>query len=208
MEHLAKEAKEGRVERVLFLMPCHATPFYSSLHKNVSMRFLDCSPRYSLLMGEHTAFFSIWKFLTLLTVECTMHPNHRSLLSTPKSVKLYTHMNPFPWVLFFKLLINYRDQSFDPRYGCRSAASVATFHWNVWANMILLRLVTSQVMWMRRTSSRRILQASCIPCSRMLEETPSPAMLYYMIQWSSVCKSFFKQRNTLWFVPYFPSVIN
>lgn len=128
MEHLAKEAREGLVERVLFLMPCHATPFYSSLHKNVSMRFLDCSPRYSLLMGEHKAFFPIWNFLTLLTLECIVQ---RSLLSSPKSVKLYTHRNPFPWVLFFKLLINYSDQLFDPRYGCRSAASVATFHWNV-----------------------------------------------------------------------------
>lgn len=57
-----------------------------------------------------------------------MHLNHRSLLSSPKSVKLYTHRKPFPWVLFVKLLINYSDQSFDPRYGFRSAASVATFH--------------------------------------------------------------------------------
>lgn len=56
MEHLANEAQEGLVDRVLFLMPCHATPYYSSLHKNVSMRFLDCSPRYLLLMGEHTVF--------------------------------------------------------------------------------------------------------------------------------------------------------
>lgn len=44
MEHLANEARVGRVERVLFLMPCHATPYYSSLHTNIPMRFLDCSP--------------------------------------------------------------------------------------------------------------------------------------------------------------------
>lgn len=29
---------------VLFLMPCHSTPFYSHLHANVSMRFLTCEP--------------------------------------------------------------------------------------------------------------------------------------------------------------------
>ncbi|KAG6541769.1 hypothetical protein Mapa_016781 [Marchantia paleacea] len=44
MEYLAKEATHNRVDSVLFLMPCHSTPFYSSLHKNISMRFLDCSP--------------------------------------------------------------------------------------------------------------------------------------------------------------------
>ncbi|KAK7488449.1 hypothetical protein BaRGS_00020234 [Batillaria attramentaria] len=29
---------------ILFLMPCHSTPFYSFLHVNVSMRFLTCEP--------------------------------------------------------------------------------------------------------------------------------------------------------------------
>lgn len=29
---------------VLFLTPCHATPFYSHLHRSIPMRFLDCSP--------------------------------------------------------------------------------------------------------------------------------------------------------------------
>ncbi|CAM6093376.1 unnamed protein product [Calypogeia fissa] len=44
MEYLAEEAYQSRVDSVLFLMPCHSTPFYSSLHKDVPMRFLDCSP--------------------------------------------------------------------------------------------------------------------------------------------------------------------
>lgn len=44
MKYLASEAQAGRAERVLFLMPCHATPYYSSLHKDIPMRFLDCSP--------------------------------------------------------------------------------------------------------------------------------------------------------------------
>ncbi|KAL2611148.1 hypothetical protein R1flu_022840 [Riccia fluitans] len=44
MEYLAKEARQNRVDSVVFLMPCHSTPFYSALHRNISMRFLDCSP--------------------------------------------------------------------------------------------------------------------------------------------------------------------
>ena len=30
--------------QVLFLLPCHSTPYYSHLHRNVSMRFLTCEP--------------------------------------------------------------------------------------------------------------------------------------------------------------------
>ncbi|XP_038718835.1 GPI mannosyltransferase 3 isoform X2 [Tripterygium wilfordii] len=44
MNYLSKEARNERVKSVLFLMPCHATPYYSSLHCNLPMRFLDCSP--------------------------------------------------------------------------------------------------------------------------------------------------------------------
>ena len=29
---------------ILFLTPCHTTPFYSHVHRPLSMRFLDCSP--------------------------------------------------------------------------------------------------------------------------------------------------------------------
>ncbi|KAL5580119.1 hypothetical protein UlMin_012561 [Ulmus minor] len=41
MNHLSKEALEGKVNSVLFLMPCHATPYYSTLHCNIPMQFLD-----------------------------------------------------------------------------------------------------------------------------------------------------------------------
>lgn len=44
MNFLAKEAYYGKVDSVLFLVPCHATPYYSTLHRNLPMRFLDCSP--------------------------------------------------------------------------------------------------------------------------------------------------------------------
>ena len=36
----------GNITRsILFLTPCHATPYYSSLHLEAKMRFFDCSPR-------------------------------------------------------------------------------------------------------------------------------------------------------------------
>ncbi|XP_071677501.1 mannosyltransferase APTG1 [Lolium perenne] len=44
MFYLSKEAHDGRVNSVLFLMPCHSTPYYSSLHSSLPMRFLDCTP--------------------------------------------------------------------------------------------------------------------------------------------------------------------
>lgn len=45
MVFLAREADEHQVQSVTFLMQCHATPYYASLHRNLTMRFLDCSPR-------------------------------------------------------------------------------------------------------------------------------------------------------------------
>ncbi|KAL5697329.1 Mannosyltransferase aptg1 [Ranunculus cassubicifolius] len=45
MNFLAKEALvDNKVKNILFLMPCHSTPYYSTLHRNVTMRFLDCTP--------------------------------------------------------------------------------------------------------------------------------------------------------------------
>ncbi|KAF8677294.1 hypothetical protein HU200_046780 [Digitaria exilis] len=44
MYYLSKEAHDGKVKSILFLMPCHSTPYYSTLHYNLPMRFLDCTP--------------------------------------------------------------------------------------------------------------------------------------------------------------------
>ncbi|XP_068659058.1 mannosyltransferase APTG1 isoform X2 [Aristolochia californica] len=44
MNFLANEAVGGEVRSILFLTPCHATPYYSSLHHDLPMWFLDCSP--------------------------------------------------------------------------------------------------------------------------------------------------------------------
>jgi phosphatidylinositol glycan class B len=38
-------AKNSTVENILFLMPCHSTPYHSMLHdRSVKMRFLTCEP--------------------------------------------------------------------------------------------------------------------------------------------------------------------
>ncbi|CAI9108412.1 OLC1v1007995C1 [Oldenlandia corymbosa var. corymbosa] len=44
MYYLANRAVEGKVKSILFLTPCHATPYYSTLHHKIPMRFLDCTP--------------------------------------------------------------------------------------------------------------------------------------------------------------------
>ena len=44
MRHLADEAKLHPSMHVMFLTPCHATPYYSHVHSNITMDFLDCSP--------------------------------------------------------------------------------------------------------------------------------------------------------------------
>lgn len=45
MSVLAQEASNNPSStNILFLMPCHSTPYYSHLHQNVPMRFLTCEP--------------------------------------------------------------------------------------------------------------------------------------------------------------------
>ncbi|KAL7224569.1 hypothetical protein ACSBR1_025938 [Camellia fascicularis] len=44
MNYLSEEARNEKVGSILFLTPCHATPYYSTLHRNLPMHFLDCSP--------------------------------------------------------------------------------------------------------------------------------------------------------------------
>ncbi|CAG8436439.1 3836_t:CDS:2 [Diversispora eburnea] len=44
MDYLRKEVDNKKVENIGFLMPCHSTPFYSNLHRNIAMWFLTCEP--------------------------------------------------------------------------------------------------------------------------------------------------------------------
>ncbi|XP_026474238.1 GPI mannosyltransferase 3-like [Ctenocephalides felis] len=44
---------------LLFLMPCHSTPYYSHIHQNLSMRFLTCEPdiKYNGIEDEADVFY-------------------------------------------------------------------------------------------------------------------------------------------------------
>ncbi|KAH6587837.1 hypothetical protein BASA61_006190 [Batrachochytrium salamandrivorans] len=44
MDWLRTEVRENRALDILFLMPCHSTPFYSYIHRNIPMRFVTCEP--------------------------------------------------------------------------------------------------------------------------------------------------------------------
>jgi len=41
---LRNEVRKHDVDGILYLMPCHSTPFYSYIHKNITMDFLTCEP--------------------------------------------------------------------------------------------------------------------------------------------------------------------
>ncbi|CAG9571634.1 unnamed protein product [Danaus chrysippus] len=56
MPVLRESLTENR-SAVLFMMPCHSTPLYSHLHRNVSTRTLDCSPPPEGRTCESDAFF-------------------------------------------------------------------------------------------------------------------------------------------------------
>lgn len=44
MHDIRRAGDEGNAASVLFLTPCHATPFYTHVHRPLGMAFLDCSP--------------------------------------------------------------------------------------------------------------------------------------------------------------------
>lgn len=44
---------------ILFLTPCHATPLYSHLHRNISVRFLTCEPNYDVKRKNDDSFFEM-----------------------------------------------------------------------------------------------------------------------------------------------------
>ena len=65
IEWLREEAYKGHVSSIVFLMPCHSTPYYSHIHLDIPMRYITCEPPlgYVLLLLTHTypTFFSIPK---------------------------------------------------------------------------------------------------------------------------------------------------
>lgn len=54
---------------VLYLTPCHATPYFSHMHRgNVSMRFLDCSPP-----GKYLSAYCVVDYRMILMPACNDH---------------------------------------------------------------------------------------------------------------------------------------
>lgn len=37
---------KGIAPKIFFMMPCHSTPYYSHVHKNITMSFLSCEPNF------------------------------------------------------------------------------------------------------------------------------------------------------------------
>lgn len=69
MIYLSKEAQNEKVKGILFLMPCHATPYYSTLHYDLPMRILDCSPSEEKGIPDESDHFMMdpVSFVTLMT---------------------------------------------------------------------------------------------------------------------------------------------
>lgn len=84
MKILHRETVDARYYDVdiLFLTPCHATPFYSHLHSNVTMRFLTCEPNLKGMVDyvdEAAEFFAtpmLWLNKNYLEAKDTQLPSH------------------------------------------------------------------------------------------------------------------------------------
>ncbi|KAJ8945650.1 hypothetical protein NQ318_012368 [Aromia moschata] len=69
---------------LLFLMPCHSTPMYSHLHKNVSVRMLTCEPNFDNLPGykdESAIFYEC--------PHCWIDENYPNIKSMPTYIITY-----------------------------------------------------------------------------------------------------------------------
>lgn len=55
VDYLRGEVDRGRVTGILYAMPCHSTPFYGYLHRNIPMRFITCEPPVGSV-GDHAAY--------------------------------------------------------------------------------------------------------------------------------------------------------
>jgi GPI mannosyltransferase 3 len=56
VHYLRKQAYEGNVTSILFLMPCHSTPFYSHIHLPIPMRYISCEPPLGIPQSERSTY--------------------------------------------------------------------------------------------------------------------------------------------------------
>lgn len=93
IERIAREYRHenGKPADILFLMPCHSTPWYSHVHQNVSMRFLTCEPNLTnkrFYVDEADKFFTYpknWIQKNLLTQSKSNWPTHIVLFDNLKT---------------------------------------------------------------------------------------------------------------------------
>ncbi|XP_015763312.1 PREDICTED: GPI mannosyltransferase 3-like isoform X2 [Acropora digitifera] len=78
---------------VLFLMPCHSTPFFSYVHRNISMRILECPPSDKQgYLDEADKFYlnpSAW-----LTKQFGDQTEHRDQIGLPSHIVMYNVLLP------------------------------------------------------------------------------------------------------------------
>ena len=87
MHHLRNENVLTFKDSVLFLTPCHSTPYYSFLHKNIPMRFLTCEPNFENIKNYYDEADKFWinpaKWLLQNQIELdrTTHLFHQDFMS-------------------------------------------------------------------------------------------------------------------------------
>lgn len=67
---------------VLFLMPCHSTPYYSHIHREVKMKFLECPPPIDPSYEDTTEVFYD-------NPELWLHSNYQGDASLPSHLVMY-----------------------------------------------------------------------------------------------------------------------
>ncbi|GFV66660.1 GPI mannosyltransferase 3 [Trichonephila clavipes] len=78
----------GKDSKVLFLMPCHSTPYYSYIHQNISMKFLTCEPNFDKIYNytdEADSFFEnpkLWLAQNYEQIGSQYLPSHIVMFDT------------------------------------------------------------------------------------------------------------------------------
>lgn len=93
IERISREYRDpaGNQAKIIFLMPCHSTPWYSHVHQNVSMRFLTCEPNVDgaqFYTDEAEQFFanpSKWLRFNLPVYPKSVMPTHAVLFDNLES---------------------------------------------------------------------------------------------------------------------------
>lgn len=151
IEQIAREYRspEGDRAKFLFLMPCTATPLYSHIHQNVSLRCLIRKPNLSdvkAYTNESVQFYEnpaawlqshvpLYPKSTLPThiVLFYMHQlkigdflkNYKLIYNTNSTQKFYTYTNPVDMLLFKRV-----DGALSNRFNQENELTSLSIKWN------------------------------------------------------------------------------